>query len=84
MEKLELYQLAKYLPYRLRIKLCKEQGFASDFLESINAETDCITTDRGFGCGIEECKPILRPMSDLIVERNGKIDLVELAKNSIR
>lgn len=35
-----------------------------------------------YGYYLADIKPLLRPMSDLYVERNGKIDIVELAKMS--
>ena len=66
MEKLELKHLAPYLPYGLKIKL--HNGNITTF-QSISVS--------GFTNGIswmKECKPILRPLSDLTkeIEHNGQ------------
>ena len=66
MDKLELKHLAPYLPYGLKIKL--HNGNITTF-QSISVS--------GFTNGIswmKECKPILRPLSDLTkeIEYNGE------------
>lgn len=73
MENLELYQLAKYLPYEPKIANLNKDGsiFCYEVLDSSTFKS-CQND--------EHRKLVLRPLSDLIVERDGKIDLVELAK----
>lgn len=88
MEKLELKHLAPYLPYELqwhfegeetwegKAKLHEVVGlFACYDGVQLHSDDDGVAHVE-YSAG----KPVLRPLSDLIVERDGKIDLVELAK----
>ena len=89
--KLELKHLAPYLPYELKAITTKE-GYKNPLYGVIdywskygNVENEIsISSDEGYYlCQPHELKPYLRPMSDLYKERNGKIDIVELAKMSL-
>jgi hypothetical protein len=76
--RLELYQLIKYLPYSVKIQRCEEQGSGIDEVQRVNIECDTIDTMKNFGCSVWEVKPILRPLSDLVIDRDGKTDIERL------
>ena len=85
MGKLELYQLVKYLPHELKCCWNKSKPYLLIGLrkgnESVNNDLWIWRDGSNFFTGYTyECKPILRPLSDLIIERDGKIDMVEIAK----
>lgn len=65
MKKLELWQLAKYLPYKVKIQ-------CTDGVQVLNS-IDCGITYVNFGWGnaklLDEIKPILKPLSELNVAK---------------
>jgi len=87
MEKLELKHLAPYLPYGLKFKnlhgdIVELTGLSNGNSAVINILTG-FKQDGHYTWGyIEQCKPILRPMTDLInqVLDDRKIPIIELSK----
>jgi hypothetical protein len=71
---MELYQVTKYLPYGP--KVITFGGSTDEYLFTSTLDTVNIDNVVRF----EWKKLVLRSLSDLIVERDGKIDLVELYK----
>lgn len=69
MEKLELKHLAPYLPYKLMVKVFDEEK------KVMNSTNSSSKNWVGIGACIkwsENCKPILRPLSDLMPKSNYK------------
>jgi len=67
--KLELKHLSPYLPYKLNC-LC---GKKIEVIQGLRNETYFIDKGSNYSYGyIEDCKPILRPLSDLTKEINLK------------
>lgn len=82
MEKLQLAHLAPYLPYKLKIKGDSNGEIAIlSTLSEMSVNIDGRGTQYGMWSGIDEIKPILRPLSDLTKNIEGiGIPMVELAK----
>ena len=92
MEKLELKHIAPYLPYGLKAR-CDDETYrlaekdrigVIDYWDGEVEKISISPIDKNgyFLCNINECKPILRPMSDLykpILPQNH-IPIIELAK----
>lgn len=82
MEKLELHHIAPYLPYELGIEsIYRSMGYMGGFTIRI------LDIDAIYRFGIEEIKPILRPMSDLdkeILFNGEKIIVKNLLSDSLR
>lgn len=86
--KLELKHICGYLPYGLKaITTCVSYknpsvGIVDYWSIHGNVENEIsILADHGYYlCEIKDCKPILRPMSDLYKEIDGAVHIVELAK----
>jgi hypothetical protein len=81
MEKLTLEHLSPYLPYKLEVKIF------DDRIKVMNATNSSSTYWVGIGACVkwsENCKPILRPLSDLTkeIEYNGEkfVPIIEIAK----
>lgn len=70
--KIELKHLIGYLPYRLPIKIKKEQQISRDEWEEI--EYDVFLDGICLSGNLKKIKPILRPLSDLAkeIEINGE------------
>jgi len=84
MEKLELKHLSAYLPYRLKVS---NNSFPDDIniITGLRDEKYFIDIQSKYAYGdIENCKPILRPLSDITkeIEVNGDkfVPIIELAK----
>ncbi|MBK5721402.1 hypothetical protein JGH11_11005 [Dysgonomonas sp. Marseille-P4677] len=85
-KKLGLKHIAPYLPYGLKIDYCGQIrnliGSEILFYSKNHIEDTLLYLHAGFRQHVRliDIKPLLRPMSDLYKERNGKVDIVELAK----
>ena len=84
MNKLQLNELAPYLPFGLKAyfkkentKNCRKMVIGTVSAVYSNATIVCHDT---VNATPDKCFPILRPLSDLILEINGVVGLVELAK----
>lgn len=85
MEKLQIKHIAPYLPYGLKCQIDLGQNeiivtdswglkTGSDYPASYYNE------GKRYGLMLSQIKPLLRPLSDLYKEIDGKIGIVELAK----
>lgn len=86
MSKLEFKHIAPYLPYELNVYFGRDN--VTGVLDFVKCSFDfpCTTSfENGIIDVPLQClKPILRPISDLYKEINGKIGIVELAKIGTR
>ena len=81
---LELKHLVGYLPYGLK---CRVKGYDDFEVDGVSlatkkiSQSDCLDSyDLELTFKVSECKPILRPLSDLTKEIDGVVHLVELAE----
>jgi len=86
MKKIELKDIASYLPYGLRCEF--EYDYSDTSIEEVETfvlEHDKVILIDIYGHEMDNAKPILRPMSDLYKPclKDGKIPIVELAKYEI-
>lgn len=72
--KLELKHLAPYLPYGLKIEHSTFQTGKRKISELTSIKSNSVETEHRIYCQIENCKPILRPISELL----EKLDFFEL------
>lgn len=83
--KIELRHLAPYLPYGLKVYT---NGYSDTKIITLNGydtyenphRINISSVEKYGGQDLDEVKPILRPMSDLIKEIEGVIPLEEIAK----
>ena len=63
--KLELKHLAPYLPYGLKIEHPTFQSGKRKISELTSIKSNSVETEHRVYCQIANCKPILRPLSDI-------------------
>lgn len=74
--KLELNHLAAYLPYGLRLSVIKNYSIGDGFWQQKGNEADLEAAY--LNVQLTHCKPILRPLSDLVIDENLIEDFIGL------
>lgn len=72
--KLEIKHIAPYLPYGLRCKIVNDDKELIGTLNGLYADCSCVFDDIVESeHGFESVKPLLKPLSELPVDRYGRI-----------